>query len=169
MSKIVDQLVNSQVANIEQQIEIANGKGIEISLIKGRSEELFYGNQVRALIVNEILNEGDSKIERDAKLAASRIKSASDVLADAYRVFDLQNALLTKKQESIANESKKHSQNVRKAANDLSDGLQRIEKLANFDRLEKYVALLERAASAITILAEIEKSGKLEKIASSLR
>ena len=36
-------------------------------------------------------------------------------------------------------------------------------------RLERYVELLERAAVAMNSLAELEKTGKLEKIAGALK
>lgn len=65
--------------------------------------------------------------------------------------------------------SKKASGNIRDAADKLSNGLQKIEKTANFDKLERYVELLERAANAMEILAALEKTGKLEKIAGALR
>lgn len=58
---------------------------------------------------------------------------------------------------------------VRDAADKLAAGLNKIEKAANFDRLERYVELLERAAKAMDLLATLEQSGKLEKIAGALR
>ena len=41
--------------------------------------------------------------------------------------------------------------------------------MANFERLERYVELLERAAQAMSGLAELEKNGKLEKIANAIK
>ena len=58
---------------------------------------------------------------------------------------------------------------VRDASEKLAQGLARVEKSANFDRLERYVELLERAAVAMNSLAELEKTGKLEKIAGALK
>ncbi len=66
-------------------------------------------------------------------------------------------------------ESKKASQSVRDSADKLSQGLARIEKAANFDRLERYVVLLERGAAAMQVLAELEASGRLEKIAGAFK
>ena len=65
--------------------------------------------------------------------------------------------------------AKNASAKVRDASEKLSVGLQRIEKLANFDRLERYVELLERAYIAIDALARLEGAGKLEKIAAAIR
>ena len=69
----------------------------------------------------------------------------------------------------LSESTKKISGKVKDAAHKLSDGLNRIEKAANFDRLERYVALLERAESAMTKLSVLENSGKLDKIATALR
>ena len=44
-----------------------------------------------------------------------------------------------------------------------------IAEVANFERLERYVELLERAAQAMSVLAELEKNGKLEKIANAIK
>ena len=48
-------------------------------------------------------------------------------------------------------------------------GLARIENAANCDRLQQYVSLIERASSAMKILADLEKEGKLDKIATAIR
>jgi hypothetical protein len=45
----------------------------------------------------------------------------------------------------------------------------KVEKTANFSNLERYVNLLERAATAMSTLAELEKEGKLDKISSALK
>lgn len=71
--------------------------------------------------------------------------------------------------ENVSENAKKVSGRVRTAAEDLANGLAKCEKQANFDRLDRYVQLLERAAQAMSILAELEKTGKLEKISSALK
>jgi len=59
--------------------------------------------------------------------------------------------------------------NIRDSAEKLSQGLSKCEKSANFNNLERYVLLLERAASAVKILGELESTGKLEKISNALK
>ena len=117
----------------------------------------------------EVLQEGDSIIERRAKASAHHLKLASATMDEAVAIFSAANVNLLKKAEAITESAKKTSGNVRNAGNQLFEGLQKIEKAANFDRLEKYVSLLERAATAMQLLAELEKTGKLEKIASAIR
>lgn len=72
-------------------------------------------------------------------------------------------------ERNFADQSKKASGTVRDAAEKLAQGMSKIEKAANFDRLERYVGLLERAAIAMNMLAELEETGRLEKIAEAIR
>lgn len=101
-------------------------------------------------------------VSNDIKAAEAMIDESIKSLNHAYnRMMDLESKL--------SESSKKQSGNVRDSAEKLAQGLARIEKAANFQRLEGYVVLLERAASAMSQLAELEKTGKLEKIAAILR
>lgn len=104
---------------------------------------------------------------------------AKDMTQDAQRAIELTDKVTKEFAESIhkfqsiriefVEKSKKASGDIRDATHKLAEGLARIEKTANFDRLERYVLLLERAATAMDSLAELEKSGKLEKIANALK
>ena len=72
-------------------------------------------------------------------------------------------------EKRLADASKSASGSVRRSADQLSSGLMKIEKTANFDRLGEYVALLERAEKALSSLSELDSSGKLERIAAALK
>lgn len=96
-------------------------------------------------------------------------KAAAEMCDEASTVFNKAFSQMLNAEQNISAAAKKTSGNVRKAADDLAQGLAKVEKTANFERLDKYVALLERAATAMTVLAELEKSGKLDKIASALK
>ena len=141
--------------------------------------------------VNQLTQEVKSKLKSNYKdedvHCASRLISidkyfspkatimVSDEIKTIEKISKVNGALTASIREFQATElqfiesSKLASGKVRDAAEKLGQGIIRIEKAANFDRLEKYVDLLERAASAMAILAEIEKSGKLEKIAAAIR
>lgn len=101
--------------------------------------------------MNKQITDGQAEMET---ATASFQKAADELLAA---------------ESNLANGAKKTSGSVRDSVSKLADGLARMEKTANFDRLERYVLLLERAASAIQTLADIEESGKLEKISSALK
>jgi len=96
-------------------------------------------------------------------------KTAEAACIDAQKMFDAALDRMIDKEKRLSETAKKTSGNIRAAANDLVNGLNRVEQVANFERLEKYVSVLERAASALTVLAELEKGGKLERIANAVK
>jgi len=96
-------------------------------------------------------------------------EKATEVCEDASALFGRAMDKMLVSESRMCDVAKKTSGNIRKAADDLAQGLAKVEKTANFDKLERYVGLLERAASAMTILAELEKTGRLDKIAGALK
>jgi hypothetical protein len=72
-------------------------------------------------------------------------------------------------ESNFVEQSKKAASSVKDASEKIAQGIIRIEKQANFDKLERYVLLIERAAEGMERLAELEKSGKLEKIIDALK
>jgi hypothetical protein len=57
---------------------------------------------------------------------------------------------------------------LRDSTQKLADGLARVERSANFDRLDRYAITLERIEKSLSALADLEQSGKLDKIAKAL-
>lgn len=104
-----------------------------------------------------------------AKNMKTDYEAAAEIAEQAVSMFDRSLDRLMKSQDRITEQTKQVSGKLRDTNQKLSDGLARIEKLANFDRLERYVVLLERAESAMSALAELEKSGKLDKITAAMR
>jgi len=118
-------------------------------------------------LVNEI-NHGSYFKER-VKFMSTDTEKAIELVEDVNARFSKTISKFGNTMDNFVEHSKKASGNIRDAADKLSNGLLKIEKTANFDKLERYVELLERAASAMEILAALEKTGKLEKIAGALR
>jgi len=108
----------------------------------------------------------ESKVKRGM---ATDIDKATELVNEAIAKFDHSLTRLMGAEQKIAAETKKISGQVRDTTQKLNDGLIKIQKQANFDKLEQYVILLERADKALNSLAELEKTGKLEKIASAIR
>jgi hypothetical protein len=96
-------------------------------------------------------------------------EKASEIAETAEKMFKRNASSLMGTADELQANIKKVSGNVRKAADDLASGLIKMEKTANFSNLERYVSLLERAATALTTLAELEKEGKLGKITTALK
>ena len=97
------------------------------------------------------------------------VNNAARVLNEAEKALMTASDRYQEKSTHLSLIAKKCSGDVRKAADDLASGLAKVEKTANFSNLERYVNLLERAATAMQTLAELEKSGKLDKIAGALK
>jgi hypothetical protein len=117
----------------------------------------------------ELSSEAGTYLTRKAKMISIDYEKATEITETADKMFkrNISNLILTT--DELQNNIKKVSGNVRKAADDLAAGLSKVEKTANFANLERYVSLLERAATAMSTLAELEKDGKLNKISSALK
>lgn len=107
--------------------------------------------------------------ERRVKTMNTDIEKATQSADDALKIFENAMVKIIRKQEDLAIASKKVSGNVRQSANDLSEGLIKLEKSANFHSLERYVDLLERCANSLSTLAELQKAGLLEKIGVAIK
>ena len=108
-------------------------------------------------------------LQRRSKNMEAKIQEVTEAVNAQVRLFGGAIDRLMAEEQRVIEHSKKVTGNLRDCATKLADGMQKLEKTANFDRLERYVALLERAASAMSVLAELENSGKLDKIASALK
>lgn len=122
---------------------------------------------VYELCKNEILTE--SYFHKRIKPMTAEAQKAIDITEDVEKHFATTLDKFLATEQRFVDSSKKASGNVRDSTQKLADGLSKIEKVANFDRLERYVELLERAATAMNVLAELDKSGKLSKIAAAIK
>ena len=125
--------------------------------------------RVTDAIATELISESGTYLTRSAKMVEADYEKASEIAETAERMFKRNASNLMGTTEELKSNIKKVSGDVRKAADDLAAGLMKVEKTANFANLERYVSLLERAATAMSTLAELEKEGKLEKISGALK
>lgn len=126
---------------------------------------LYRRSDVEKLVAKDI----NGVIERKDKTMTKKLDEATDSATEAANRFTKALALLNQKESEFAIASKKASGSVRDSAQKLAEGLTRLEKTANFDRLERLVELLERADKAMTSLASMEKTGRLKQIADALK
>ncbi len=120
-------------------------------------------------VADELNQPNGGYITRGAKSVSTDMQKATHTLTEAERMFSTAVSNYQAQTTALSAAAKKCSGDVRKAADDLSSGLAKVEKTANFANLERYVSLLERAATAMQTLAELEKAGKLDKIAGALK
>ena len=124
-------------------------------------------DQVHVFSANDINQ--NNYFQRRVKKMTTDFEAAASVCEEATKLFNRQLNAMLNAEKQVSEAAKKTSGNIRSAANDLSNGLLKLEKSANFDQLDRYVVLLERAASAMKTLADIEQSGKLDKIIEALK
>jgi gas vesicle protein len=125
--------------------------------------------KINNAIATETASENGTYLTRKAKMISPDYEKASEIMIEADKLFKRNASNLMQTTDELQNNVKKVSGNVRKAIDDLASGLVKVEKTANFPNLERYVLLLERAATAMTTLAELEKEGKLNKITNALK
>ena len=121
------------------------------------------------VIADEVNNPSGTHFSRGARVMSNDLQNATKVVNDAHQMLAVAIDKYHAQTAQVSAHAKKCSGDVRKAADDLASGLAKVEKTANFSNLERYVNLLERAATAMQTLAELEKSGKLDKIAGALK
>jgi septal ring factor EnvC (AmiA/AmiB activator) len=139
------------------------------NLEDSRASYVFEEN-VNAFIAVQLIDDGNvlGKTKRIAKVK-TEIDEATEIADQLTGAFDKAQKRLRDTTTSVETEAKNTSRKVRQIAADLQSALAKVEQQANFDRLERYVVLLERAASAMEILSEIDKTGKLKRIAEALK
>jgi hypothetical protein len=130
---------------------------------------MFTVKSVANTIAAEIEDPAGTFLTRGAKIMSVDINNAARILNEAEKNLMTASDRYQEKSTHLSQIAKKCSGDVRKAADDLASGLAKVEKTANFSNLERYVGLLERAATAMQTLAELEKAGKLDKIAGALK
>ena len=118
---------------------------------------------------NELTLETGTQLTRRAKDMSTDYEAATKIADEANKMFKKSYSDLIDTTAQLQASAKKASGDVRKSADDLAQGLIKVQKQADFNNLARYVELLERAATAMTTLADLEKAGKLQKIAGALK
>jgi hypothetical protein len=128
---------------------------------------LFEKTDIERIILQDVIQGTHLTMKR--KKMNNEIKEAIRSVEEETKMFTHAISNLQHQEQVLSDATKKASGSVRKSANELGEGLLRVEKMADFNKLERYVGLLERAAIAFESLAELEKTGKLEKIALAIK
>ena len=135
-----------------------------------RGEPLFAETTVTKAIVSMLNDDkAGNYLTKRVKKMSNDLNNATEQLDKYLEVIRQRTNDVTQSEKAITESVKQVSGKVRDAYQRISDGVQRIEKTANFERLERMVALLERAEAAMSSLAELEKSGKLDKILTAIK
>lgn len=129
---------------------------------RDRHGTMYMVKDVRKVLIEEF-NTG-RQVHHRSKYMSAQIEEATAVVEEATKLFNKAFDHLMQTETKVSEAANGVSGRVKNSANDMHEGLQRIEKLANFDKLERHVAVLERAAAAMKVLAELEQNGSLKRI-----
>lgn len=132
-----------------------------------RGEPLFSEANVNKIVATMIKDE--SYFSKRVKRVKNDLEKATDLCDEMSKNLSLAIGRLAEAEMAVTESAKKVTGKIRATADNLASGLSKVEKTANFDRLERYVELLERAEKAMSALAALEANGKLEKIAEALK
>jgi hypothetical protein len=132
-----------------------------------KSGPSYKDDDVIDLCINMILT--DCYFEKTSNNMSKDIENAIEKTDKVTNEFSKSLDRLKYIESSFVEQSKKAASSVKDASEKIAQGIIRIEKQANFDKLERYVLLIERAAEGMERLAELEKTGKLEKIIEALK
>lgn len=132
-----------------------------------RHGPMFALSDINAMVIGEISL--GIHFQRRARTMTKQIEEATQIVEGATALFSKSFDRFMDAEKRAAEAAKLASGRVRKSANELHEGIQKIDKVANFDKLERQVAILERAAKAMQLLADLDRSGDLQRISSVLR
>jgi hypothetical protein len=127
---------------------------------------LFYKSKIDFLTTKQI-QAGNYFIAR-VKYMTIELDAVNEQVTDYTKIIGNSLDNMVAQEKKLVESVKTTSGKLRDATQKLSDGLSKVEKVANFDRLERYANMLERIERALSSLAELEQSGKLGKITQAL-
>ena len=122
------------------------------------------------LIANEIVNPDSSDtISRHDKDLIDLYTHAEKPVTEAEQIFSRSLDNMLTSHEALTEKVKRICGSVKDYSVKLGNGLLQVQRTADFDKLEKQVSILERAAQALTTLSELNEKGKLESIIKSIK
>jgi phosphoribulokinase len=121
------------------------------------------------LMVNIIKDPASTYFYKRTRRMINDLKNAQTQIDQHIEHLDSSIKTLCLREKQFSEASKQSSGRLRDSIHKLADGLARVEKTANFDRLERYADLLERIERSLSSLAEMEKTGLLNKVSGALK
>ena len=134
-----------------------------------KNDPLWTGESVTKALAKIVNNNPKLYFNQKERNIMKEITNATDIMNKAIEHFDKSYKRFELIETAMQKNIKTKAGDIKAAEEKLMQGLARIEKAANFDRLQQYVSLIERASSAMKILADLETEGRLDKIATAIR
>lgn len=111
---------------------------------------------------SQLQRQTNRRVTPDFRAAAETIEAMVDHLEETQ-------TRMLKGMDALAKGATDASRKARSSAADMTAMLDKINRGTNYERLERNVALLERTATAMQALAELEKSGHLARVMKALQ
>ena len=134
-----------------------------------KNDPLWTGESVTKALAKIVNNNPKLYFNQKERNIMKEITNATDIMNKAIEHFDKSYKRFELIETAMQKNIRTKAGDIKAAEEKLMQGLARIEKAANFDRLQQYVSLIERASSAMKILADLETEGRLDKIATAIR
>ena len=134
-----------------------------------KNDPLWTGESVTKALAKIANNNPELYFNQKERNIMKEITNATDIMDKAIEHFDKSYKRFELIETAMQKNIKTKAGDIKAAEEKLMQGLARIERAANFDRLQQYVTLIERASSAMKILADLETEGRLDKIATAIR
>ena len=131
-----------------------------------KGEPVWTETQINVLCLGLIKNNEYNYISEDLRM---NIEQATADVEQLTKVFGNKIQQFTKTQTDLSEQAKKVSGQVRDSANKLNSAMQTLDKNMNLDKLQRQAELLERIATAMSSLVELERSGSLERIVKAMK
>ena len=100
-----------------------------------------------------------------AKPAVKTAKQAIEEIVTMAHAMGLTGDEMVKAGKRLVSNAETLQQNIKVSTDKIGSAVARLYDTANLDRLERYVALLERSSVALANLAELQRTGALSRIA----
>jgi len=133
-----------------------------------RGEAVYWNSDILMNCLLHITQENYFYSEK-VKIMTKDLDKATAVLDEATKNFSERLTEFAHMQTTLENKTKQSSGKLRDTTNRLNESFVRLQKQADFNTLERYVVLLERAEKSLSTLADLQQSGKLDKIFSALK
>lgn len=134
----------------------------------GERRAAFEYRRVVALYTETVKHQ-PHEMNRRAKLMTTSTQEAIDTIDAVERQAAAAIDRLASTSTRFDQMGKEISARVRSETERLATGLRKIEATANFEQLERRTVLLERMAAALTTLADLEHTGKLERVIGAMK
>jgi hypothetical protein len=120
--------------------------------------------------IKNIVEVKNGTLEKELEKETSKeIQAANDFLEFSLNKLNKKFQELKSLEIEFINHSKQSTGKLKDCSEKIGQAFERIHSKANFEKLEQYILLLERASKAMQSLSSVHDSGKLAKIMEALR